>query len=252
MDRRVTLLRDYYRGLPRDRIKVETRQHGFAFLEELLAGGAELEYGELTLADTLHKYKLARVPERRFDELLEQHVAKRCNVCLYFGARENPLFCFNLDNNRRENNTEVIPEMQAVVGALRELLSGAGCVPLVVASGRGFHVWCRLEAPVPNGDLHAFMVRAAAGAVARMHVAGGDYHRVKFNFYPDPRTDNAVSLRVFGSDHAKNRLFSRILGPEGLLDEAASWVRFEEHLRTRTVSAAAFARARAAIEESCR
>jgi hypothetical protein len=228
-------------------MKVETSRHGFAFLEGLLAGGAALEYGELTLTGTLHKYKLARVPEARIDELFRAHVAKECNVCLYFGPRANALFCFNLDNNHRENSSEVIPEMRTAIAALRLQLEVLGCEPLIVASGRGYHAWCRLESPVENAALHSFMLHCAVKAAAEIHRTGGDHHRIKFNFYPDPRADDTVSLRLFGSEHAKNRVFSRILTPEGLLDERASWAHFEDHLRTRTVSAEAFARAQKAL-----
>jgi hypothetical protein len=87
------------------------------------------------------------------------------------------------------------------------------------------------------------MVRCAARALAASFAEGGDHRRIKFNFYPDPRTDNAVSLRLFGSEHAKNGVFSHVLAPEGLLDEAASWAWFEDHLSKRTVPAAVFARA---------
>jgi hypothetical protein len=141
MDPRVMLLKEFYRGLPQDRAKVETHEQGFAFLEMLLAGGVTLEYGELTLTRLLHKYKLGNIPEARMDELLCAHVEKRCNVCLYFDGEANDTFCFNLDNNHKADNTVLIPEMKAAVRALREHLAGLGCEPLTVASGRGYHLW---------------------------------------------------------------------------------------------------------------
>ena len=79
MDRRIALLREFYRGLPKDRAKVETRRYGFAFLDELLSDGVTLEYGELTLTGLLHKYKLANIPEHRLDGLFRSHVAKESN-----------------------------------------------------------------------------------------------------------------------------------------------------------------------------
>ena len=42
-----------------------------------------------------------------------------------------------------------------------------------------------------------------------------DHHQIKFNFYPDPRNHHVVSLRLFGSRHVKNKVFSRILTPQG-------------------------------------
>jgi hypothetical protein len=237
MDPRVTLLKEFYEGLPTDRAKVETHAHGFAYLEELLLGGARLEYGELTLSATLHKYKLVNLTERRMDELLLAHVEKRLNLCRYFDDRANWTFCFNLDNNHRTDNTAIIPEMALAIRLLREGLERAGCAPLILASGRGYHAWGRLDAPVENDRLHAFMLRHAVETAAGIHFAGLDRHKVKFNFYPDPRTQDTVSLRLFGSDHAKNRLFSRVLTPDGLLDEAASWKYFENHRRTGTMAA---------------
>ncbi|MGH7995185.1 MAG: hypothetical protein ACREFX_02420, partial [Opitutaceae bacterium] len=177
MDPKVALIREFYRSLPTDRIKVETRQYGFAFLERLLEGGAELDYAELTPTGSLHKYKLARVPDRRAEELMEAHVAKSCNVCLYFGSGANSLFCFNLDNNHRENNTAILPETDVAVRILRRHLTDLGCPPLILASGRGYHLWCRLAAPVANEALHGFMLRAAVKAAAEIHFAGGDRRR---------------------------------------------------------------------------
>jgi hypothetical protein len=240
MDRRVELIREFYRALPMGSAKVETRRHGFAYLDELLRGGASLEYGELTLTGLLHKYKLSGIPADRMTELLGEHVAGGCNVCLYFGESRNAILCFNLDNNRKASNTEVIPEMEAAVGALRGLLESLGFSPLVLASGRGFHLWCRLAGPVENGRLHAFMIRLAAKTAASLHDRGLDHNLVKMNLYPDRRTGNVVSLRLFGSVHSKNGVFSRVLSDKGLLDERASWVAFEEHLGRGTTSLEAF------------
>jgi len=247
MDPRVTLLKEFYRGLPRDHAKLETNGHGFGFLDALLAGGAELEYGELTLSGLLHKYKLAHIPESRMDAFLHSHVEKDCNVCLYFDGSANQTFCFNLDNNNRENNREMLPEMETAVRLLRKNLGRHGCEPLVVASGRGYHVWGRLDGPVPNGRLYKFMLHAAVATVAEIHAQGQDHHRIKFNFYPDPRVQDVVSLRLFGSLHARNRVFSHILGPEGPLDESASWEYFATHLRTRAYPVASFDAALAGI-----
>jgi len=243
MDRRVELLLEFYAGLPRDRAKVETRRHGFDYLERMLSDGVTLEYGELTLDGLLHKYKLANVPEHRMTELLRGHVEKECNVCLYFDDRANSLFCFNLDNNFKVNNTVIIPELELAVELLRNLLSGLGCGPLVVASGRGFHLWCRLDGPVDNDRLYNFMLRCAAKTAAALCKAGHDHNKVKINLYPDRRIRDVVSLRLFGTDHAKNRVFSRILSEGGLLDETASWLRFEQHMRGNTVAAGHFGEA---------
>jgi len=240
MDSRVTLLKEFYGGLPADRVKVETYEHGFPFLDQLLMSGVALEYGEIAAAGLLHKFKLSGVTEEAMDALLLSHIGKTRNVCLYFGEKVNSLFCYNLDNNHKTNNTELIPEMQCTVTLLRDILIGLGCEPLVIASGRGYHLWCRLEAPVDNQQLYEFMLRTMARAFLGLHQQGYDHNKIKANFYPDPRAHNTVSLRLFGSDHAKNKVFSRILTRDGLLDEDASWNAFDHHLREKTITIVAF------------
>lgn len=247
MDPRVRLLQEFYRGLPQDRAKVETCEHGFAFLDTLLADGVTLEYGELTLTGLLHKYKLANIPAARMEALLHAHVEKRCNVCLYFDATASSLLCFNLDNNHKTDNTVLIPEMAFAVRFLRELLTELGCEPLIVASGRGYHFWCRLEAAVGNDQLYDFMLHAAVHTMAALHRGGHDYRQIKINVYPDLRIRDVVSLRLFGSDHAKNKVFSRLLTPAGLLDEDESWAGFEDHLRHKIIPRQKFGEAHRAL-----
>jgi hypothetical protein len=217
--------------LPTDRVKIETDEHGFAFLSRLTAGGPTLEYAQADARDLLHhKYKLANVPEGRWPALIADHVAARWNLCLYFHPKENRLFCFNLDNNRREDNTAVHPEMLGAVAALEAALNSVGHRPLIVASGRGFHVWGRFDRPAANPQIHRFMLTAAAQAVAAVHRAGWGPAQIKFNLYPHPESIDVVSLRLFGSRHTKTGQFSRVLGGGGLLSEAASWTAFEQSL----------------------
>jgi len=198
MDPRVELLKEFSRGFIPGTAKIETGQFGFSFLDELLSGGIGLEYGELTATRLLHKYKLVNIPGRRMEELLQMHVNKACNVCRYFDARANDVFCFNLDNNHKTDNTVVIPEMDLAVRSLGACLRDLGCEPLVVASGRGYHVWCRVDAPVDNDRLYGFMLRCAVRALMAFHGSGYDHRQIKLNFYPDVKAHNVVSLRLFG------------------------------------------------------
>ena len=176
-------------------------------------------------------------------DLLLSHVRKQCNVCLYFGDNANSLFCFNLDNNHKLNNKVIIPEMALTVTLLRGILADACCDPLVIASGRGYHLWCRLAAPVANDTLYNFMLRAMARAFYKLTQAGMDHNKVKANFYPDRRSRDTVSLRLFGSEHINNKLFSQVLSHDGLLDEDASWRAFEIHLLEKTITPETFAAA---------
>lgn len=243
MDPRLALLKDFSRTFVPGTVKIEAELFGFDFLDALLSGGVRLDYGELTNTRLLHKYRLSGVSDGLMDSLLQAHLDKRCNVCRYFGPAESDVLCFNLDNNHRVDNTAVIPEVELAVRALRETLADLDCPPLILASGRGFHAWCRFDRPIANPRLYAFMLHCGVRSAAAVHGAGLDHKQVKFNFYPDIRVHGAVSLRLFGSVHAKNRVFSRVLAPEGLLDEPSSWSAFEDHLRRRTISEPVFAAA---------
>jgi len=247
MDTRVQLLKAFSTGFIPDTIKIETDQHGFDYLARLLAGGVRLDYGELTPAGLLHKYKLTGVNETRLDDFLREHVKKTCNVCRYFGATANDVFCFNLDNNHKQDNVRIIPEMTLAVRALETELKRLGCEPLILASGRGYHVWCRLETQIENSRLSAFMLNVAVRALMAFHQSGYDHQTVKFNFYPDPKIINTVSLRLFGSEHAKNKRFSQVLGAVGLLDEIASWKIFEDFLTNKTIRPEQFSAAEAQL-----
>jgi hypothetical protein len=240
MDPRVDLLRTFSRGFTAGAAKVETARHGLRFLDELLAGGSRLEYAELTPLRLVHRYKVVDIPEDRMDELMRAHVDKEFNVCRYFNPTANDTFCFNLDNNHRTNNTVVIPEMDLAIRALRQCLCEVGCPPLIVASGRGFHAWCRLTQSVDNERLYRFMLPAAALALSSVHAAGYDHRNVKVNLYPHVQLQNVVSLRLFGSNHAKTGVFSHIWTVDGLLGERASWDRFEEFVRSPKVSPSEF------------
>lgn len=240
MDLKAELIKRFYAGLPKDRIKLETFSHGFDFLEKMTADGMTLDYGELVLCKEVHKYKFSNVAKHKMDELLFSHVHKNCNVCLYFNENANSLFAFNLDKDQKFDDVSDIPELTVAANLVRSILLDLGCEPLVVASGKGYHIWCRLAAPESNDDLYRFMLRTMAKALHQLHVRGLDHHRIYTRFYPDPRTVNKISLRLFGSCHLSNKLFSWILADDGLLDEDASWIAFEEHLERKTIDKGAF------------
>lgn len=246
MDPRVALLKEFSRCFIEGTAKIETEQFGFAFVEWLLSDGGALEYGELTDARLLHKYKIVDIPEHRMDELIQLHVAKQFNVCRYFGAEKNDVFCFNMDNNHKTDNTAIIPEVSLALDTLRTCLLDLGCEPLIVASGRGYHVWLRLDEPMENTLLYGFMIATAARALLPLFVRGDDHRAVKFSFYPDINVIDSVSLRLFGTEHAKNKTFSHVFTPNGLLDEDDSWKYFEHFVRNKTTSTQTI---RAALDE---
>lgn len=236
MDPRVRLLEDFSKGFVRDKAKIEAELFGFEFLESLLSGGAALEYGALTDIRMLHRYKLVDISEHKMSQLIQLHVMKQLNVCRYFGAEKNDVFCFNLDNNHKTDNTVIIPELSTALDTLRTCLLGLGCEPLVVASGRGYHVSLRLDVPMENALLYRFMIAIAARALLPLLTRGDDHRNVKINFYPDVNIVDVVSLRLFGTAHAKNQTFSHVFTPNGLLNEDDSWKYFEHFMRNGTTT----------------
>lgn len=238
MDSRVKLLKEFSSGFVRGKVKIETELFGFAFLESLLSAGGALEYGELTDTRLLHKYKIVDVTDHGMDVLVQLHLMKQLNVCRYFGDERNDVLCFNLDNNNKIDNTAIIPELTSALDTLRTCLLSLRCEPLIVASGRGYHVWLRLDEPMENALLYGFMTAVAARALLPLLIRGDDRRAVKFSFYPDVNIVDAVSLRLFGTEHAKTKSFSQVFTPNGLLDEDASWKYFEHYVRDGTTPAA--------------
>lgn len=249
MDPRVTLLKEFSSGFIGDRAKIEAEEFGFAYLERLLSDGATLEYGHLADTRVLHKYKIVDITDDRMNELLHMHVMKECNVCRYFGAEKNDVLCFNVDGNHKASDPANIRELSLALNALRDCLLSLRCEPFVVASGRGYHVWVRLDEPVENKLLYNFMVGAAARALLPLLIGGKDHRTIRFRFYPDINGNDALSLRLFGSEHANNKVFSRVFTPDGLLGEADSWKYFEEFVRNKTTCTATF---RSALAELAR
>ena len=220
-----------------DEAKIEAEHFGFPFLDWLLSEGGVFDYGELTDTRLLHKYKIVGLSEQRMDQLMQLHALKQFNVCRYFGREKNDVFCYNIDNNHRADNTRIIPEIVVARDTLSACLIELGCEPMIVASGRGYHVWLRLDRPLDNAVLYEFMIATAARALLPLMERGDDHRTVKFSFYPDINAIDSVSLRLFGSEHAKNKVFSHVFTPDGLLDEDDSWQYFEDFIRNRTTPA---------------
>ena len=103
MDTRVALLERFYQHMRRDRLKLESRQFGFDFVECLTTSGAALDYGQVD-SHLVHKYRLLQLSETAWQRFISGHVNQEYNVCLYFHERENSAFCLNLDNNYKNNN----------------------------------------------------------------------------------------------------------------------------------------------------
>jgi hypothetical protein len=237
VDSRIELLKRFFGGMQLDKLKLESRQYGFDFLHTILAGECSLEYGQL--ADGLiHKYKLLNVSRSRLGELLQGHVNGEYNICCYFREDANNVCCFNLDSNLKDFDysagADRNPEVQCALKELAGLLRELGLPPLALTSGRGYHLWLRFDKAVPNQQLFDFSIRAAAKTLAALHKNGFDYGKIKIGVYPNPEIINTGSLRLFGTRHVQNRVFSHVVRDMEMLDEASSWDYFADYLRDQT------------------
>lgn len=231
-----------------DKAKLETKKHGFEFLEELCRTGVTVDYGELT-ANLVNKYRVTSIEPEAMEQLLLNHINQKDNLCLYFGSESSSLFCLNLDNNYTNETCAIIPEMKPALAFLREHFHSFGIVPLIIESGRGYHLWCRVDSPVANERLHEFLLRISAFTMASLHDSGINHNNIKFTIYPDPRTVNHASLRLFGSKQIRTERFSFVTYENHQLDEADSWKEFERYLTAETISIADFISAHADIME---
>jgi hypothetical protein len=230
-----------------EKLKLESRNYGFDFLNNILTGECSLEYGQLGNG-LIHKYKLLNVSGARFDELLAGHINSEYNICCYFQESANSVCCFNLDNNFKDYDynelAAPIPEVQGALEELTGLLRELGLVPLVLVSGRGYHLWLRFEEAIPNQQLFEFSIRVAAKTLRALHEGNLNYNKVKFSVYPNPQIIHTGSLRLFGSRHVQSKVFSHVLQDAELLDETASWSYFAAYLKEQTLPIIQFGRAR--------
>ncbi len=232
---RVELLEALYQAMRRDKVKIEAKKFGFAVINELTAAGGTLDYGQME-NNFIHKYRLLNLSADHWKKLLRGHVKQEYNACLYFAETANNTLCFNLDNNFKINNNELIPETRLAAEFLGRHLESYGLEPLTILSGRGYHLWCRFAKPLANQLLLDFMIRIAAQTLASLHYSRHDYHSVKINMSPHPQYVKGISIRAFGSKHIKTGSFSGVKTPDGILDEENSWDYFGKYLTNKTVS----------------
>ncbi|MBU2702554.1 hypothetical protein Ga0466249_003688 [Sporomusaceae bacterium BoRhaA] len=235
MDTRVELLEAFYQTMRKDKIKIENKNYGFDFINQLTANDAMLDYGQME-NNFIHKYRLLNVSEQLRERLLQGHVNQEYNVCLYFDETANNTLCFNLDNNFKTNNTQLISEMKLAVDYLQQHLGKYGIETVCIKSGRGYHQWCHFERPIANRLLLNFMIRIAAKTLASLHYSNHDYHTIKINMSPNPKFVNVLSLRAFGSRHIKTGNFSHIQTKDGVLNEEDSWKYFSDYMINKTIS----------------
>lgn len=236
---KLDLLKEFCSGLPLGSVKVETSEHGWGFLNETLKAGGKLDYGEAD-GRGAYKYKFRGLSEQTLNQLLVRHVEQTCNVCLYFSEGANACCCINLDVNLRTCDDTLRMEMDLMVRFLTNLFSRLGIAHLIVASGRGYHLWCGFTEPISNEHLFRWMIRSVANAIGEIYPREADRGRIKANFFPDPRVLGMASLRLFGTKHATTGMFSHVIVDGQMLNESDSWKAFQDYTSRRRVSGQRF------------
>ena len=237
--RKAQLLREFYSSMRLDTMKLEVKDNGFNFLDIILNGGTRLEYGELK--GLIPKYKLTNINPVFFHHSLLHHVKKNCNVCMYFNEQANSVFAYNLDSRDKDNKYN--DEMKSTLVMLERILNDVGIEPLIYISGRGYHIWTRCNEPIENKKLFDFMKMTSCLARYMLKKNNVTENKVDIALYPT-NTTNTNSLRLFGSEHIKNKVFSRVCTKDrGVLNEYDSWVYFEEYMHNKTITKEQFEKA---------
>jgi hypothetical protein len=248
MHSKIKLLNEFYSTIDREQVKIETKIHGFDYLSTL-RNMAVLDYCELK--NGVYKYRLSKVKIDLFMVLLNDHLAKKINLCTYFHKENNNLFALNLDFTSAWVNKIKIAAL-----FMADNLMKIGITPLIIKSGHGYHIWCRISDPVKNIRLQAFMTVLTNLIVSQMNEKGLETSDLQCTCYPRPNVSD-VSIRLFGSEHMKTGMFSSIItqinAEDAILSEEESWSYFERYMNESTVTREHFEKVvDDLIKDSCR
>jgi hypothetical protein len=225
------LLSEFYSTVDRTQVKIETKSHGFDYLQELSKIGT-LKYGEWK--NDAFKYKLTDLKPTVFDELLKEHLDSKINLCVFFNETGNNIFCFNLDSFGGNINN-----IKTVARFLSQILNRLQIRPLILISGHGYHFWCRTSSPVENSRLRAFMKAVLDVAVFQAVVKKINISKLQCICYPR-FISHDISIRLFGSLHTATGNFTSVVvkidTEDELLDDENSWLYFENYIKNHTVS----------------
>lgn len=231
---KVDLLKEFYSTMRRDMLKWEVKQWGIDWLEMIEKSGAKIEYGELT--NGIPKYKITNIPGKYFDYMLKTHTEQDANVCIYYNNKENTVLSFNLDDNNKKGN-EILNELKAAVCIITEYLKILDIEPLVIVSGRGYHIILRFSHPIDNDKLSDFILLIEIWNKLIFKETNHDINKINVCSYPNKFDNTTHSLRLFGSKHIKNQVFSYVCSPKlGVLGEKESWEYFEYYMNHKTIS----------------
>lgn len=224
MSTKFELLKFFFMSMDQERAKVETGSHGFDYLLYLKSLG-KLEYSEWK--NGVFKYKLTELKPHIFDDLLEQHLATKINLCIYFNGECNNIFCFNLDSFNDDDNS-----LKLVAQLMLENLKKLRIQPLILKSGHGYHFWCRLSDMVENSKIQSFMQAVVDITVFQATVNNINIAKLQCICYPRHKSHD-ISIRLFGSIHTVTGRFIHVVekidSEDVLLDKEKSWEYFEHY-----------------------
>jgi len=234
MDSRIILLNKFY-SIDKTKAKIESRDKGIEYLDSLQKNSV-FEYGEFK--NGIYKYKLSDISSTRFDEMLNEHIETKFNLCAYFNKERNNNFAFNLDYSGMPTN-----DVKVATLLLMQNLIKLDIYPLIIKSGRGYHMWCKIDEKIENTKLTSFMTKLKQVSIFKTKRDGFDTENVNCTQYPRANI-NDISLRIFGSSHIDTGMFSSVVTEininDKLLDISESWNYFEWYINNRTITKACF------------
>lgn len=237
MDSKEGLLKKFYETVDREKVKIETQNHGLGYFK-LVDQLGTFEYGEFR--NGVYKYRLSGIEPEVFTRLLRLHIQKELNLCVYLNHEANNVFVFNLDSYVEQGL-----EIRIFANILAADLFGLGIRPIILKSGHGYHFWCRTAASVRNERLRGFMDAVVNMAVYQTAERGINVESLQCICYPRAVTD--VSIRMFGSRHTVSGRFVPVvtqIGPEDrVMNEEDSWRYFERYMNESSVKAEVFDKA---------
>ncbi|SDF86176.1 hypothetical protein [Sporolituus thermophilus] len=220
---KLALLKKFYSCMKPNILKLEVNDFGFDFIDIMRKAGVVVDY--VDFKKDIHKYRI-RVSPAVYDYLLKHHIAQNGNVCGYFDDYANDLLCFNIDNRgMSQEETYLVAEYVYIYLKLENIL------PLMVESGRGYHIWVKLGEKQNNEKIYSFSRRIVGFVMDCLKDQNIDTEKVFITLYPTPGYTQGYSLRLFGSKHIRTGEFSRVVLPGiGILDENESWRYFGEYV----------------------
>lgn len=243
MNERSLALNKFCHNFDTTQIKIETKLSGLEFLAKLTSQ-ATLDYVEFK--KNIHKYRLSQIPPTLFTDLIEKHINCRLNLCVYFAKQRSNKLALNFDQAKRHT---VDVKISALIAT--SLLSQLDLSPLLIYSGRGYHLWCTFNRDIANEDLVRFLQNIKSIIAYEVKIRGGNPENVNLTCYPGIDTGKN-SLRLFGSNHVKTGRFSSIVTQiavdDVMLNANDSWNYFTNYINTKVTLTNTFDKAAAQLE----